>query len=266
MPIRTSYEEGTPSWVDLATTDPAAAQEFYGKLFGWEFEANPTDQGSEYIMARQGGKAAAGMMQQAPEQAAMGIPSMWNSYITTNDLEATLAKVEAAGGSIMMGAMDVMGSGRMAVIVDPGGAVACLWQALDSIGAEVVNEHGAFCWSECQTTEVAATAGFYSELFGWQAQETDMGDLGSYTVFNLPGSKSVGEGIAGAMNPPAPGIPAHWSIIFAVDDCDQRASLATAAGGSVRLAPFDMPIGRLAVIADPQGAAFQILQMNEPAA
>ena len=59
MPVRTGYQHGTPSWIDLSTTDPDAARAFYGAVFGWSFEVNPTDQGGEYIMARKGEHAAA---------------------------------------------------------------------------------------------------------------------------------------------------------------------------------------------------------------
>ena len=74
------------------------------------------------------------------------------------------------------------------------------------------------------------------------------------------------EGVAGSMPPAMDGIPPHWSTVFACDDCDARTAKAVEAGGSVIQEPFDMPIGRLAVLADPQGAVFQMLQMAEPGA
>ncbi len=258
MAERESYAHGTPSWIDLSTTDPASAQQFYGAIFGWQFESNPTDQGGEYIMANKGGKSAAGMMQQAPEQAEMGLPSMWNTYVTVNDVEATVAQAEQAGGSVMMPPMQVMESGRMAVIGDPTGAAICLWEAGEHIGAEVVNEHGALVWNECQTPDVETAAKFYGELFGWGTDEMDMGEQGTYTVFTLNS-----EGIAGGMNPPAEGVPPHWSTVFAVDDADACVEAARQAGGMIIAEPFDLPIGRQAVMADPQGAVFQVIQMAE---
>ena len=93
MPERSSYSHGTPSWLDLSSIDTDASRSFYGQLFGWDYEENPTDQGGSYVMALKGGKPAAGMMQQAPEQAEMGIPPMWNSYVTVDDIEETSARV-----------------------------------------------------------------------------------------------------------------------------------------------------------------------------
>ncbi|MEM9606938.1 MAG: VOC family protein [Actinomycetota bacterium] len=254
MPTRTSYAHGTPSWIDLATTDVAAARSFYGGLFGWAFEENPTDQGSPYVMARKGEHAAAGMMTQAAEQVEMGMPPVWASYVTVADIEATVAKVEGAGGKVMAPAFDVMDAGKMAVLVDPTGAVFCVWQAGEHIGAEVVNEHGALVWNELVSPDVPAAAAFYAEIFGWEAQEMDMGDMGTYTVFNLDG-----EGISGAMAPPMDGMPAHWGVYFQVDDAAATVAAAEAAGASVINPPTPSPAGVLAHLADPQGGMFAVM-------
>ena len=261
MPERESYAHGTPSWIDLSTSDPAGAQEFYGAIFGWDFDAQPTDQGSDYIMARKGERATAGIMQQAPEQAQMGIPPMWNNYVTVTDIDSAVAKVEPAGGTVMMPPMQVMDAGRMAVVVDPTGAVICLWQAENHIGAEVVNEHGALTWNEVQTPDVAAATKFYGELFGWTTEEMDMGDQGTYTVFMLGA-----DGVAGGMAPPMEGIPPHWATVFAVDDADACVETVRTAGGAVVVEPFDLPIGRQAVIADPQGAVFSVIALADQSA
>lgn len=259
MPVRTSYAEGTPSWVDLSTTDPASAQAFYGGLFGWEFEANPTDQGGEYVMASLGGKSAAGMMQQSPEQAQMGLPSLWNTYITVDDIAASAAKVDAAGGSVMMPPMQVMDAGHMAVVVDPTGAVVCMWQANEHIGCEVVNESGALIWNEMSNTDVASAKKFYETVFGMSSVDQDMGAPDPYTVF------MVGEDmVAGAMPPPMEGIPNHWAIYFGVDDTDASVAKATELGGSVIAPAMDIPgVGRIAGVSDPTGAMFFLMQPAE---
>ncbi|NNE11442.1 MAG: VOC family protein [Ilumatobacter sp.] len=257
MTVRTSYQHGTPSWIDLSTSDPDAARKFYGALFGWEFDVNPTDQGGDYIMARKGEHAAAGMMQQQPEQAAMGIPPMWNTYVTVDDIEATVGEVEGAGGSVMMPPMQVMEAGHMAVIADPTGAVVCLWQAEQHIGSEVVNEPGALCWNEVMTNDVPTASAFYSQLFGWGTDEMDMGEMGTYTVYMLGEDAIAG----GTGLPPVEGVPPHWGTVFAVADCDATLEAVTANGGQVMAGPFDTPVGRSGACADPQGATFQIIQL-----
>lgn len=256
MPVKTSYAQGTPSWVDLSSTDPAASQAFYGGLFGWSFEANPTDQGGEYIMASLNGSSAAGMMQQMPEQAAMGLPSLWNTYFTVDDIAATVGSVEDAGGSVMMPPMDVMEAGQMAVVVDPTGAVACLWQAGQHIGSEIVNEPGAFIWSELISSDAKGALEFYSTLFGTSTMEQDMGMDEPYRMLTVDGNP-----IAGAMAPPMEGMPNHWTVYFAVADMDDAVTKTAELGGSVVVPAFDVPgVGKMAGIADPTGAMCMIMQ------
>ena len=62
MPERTEYAPGTPSWVDLATPDLAASEQFYGALFGWDFDVQDTgDPANPYVIATQDEKAVAGL-------------------------------------------------------------------------------------------------------------------------------------------------------------------------------------------------------------
>ncbi|MDZ7732396.1 MAG: VOC family protein [Acidimicrobiia bacterium] len=236
MPTRTQYAPGTPSYVDLATTDTAAARDFYGALFGWDLDEEPTDDGGTYIMCTRNGSVAAGMMAQGPGMVSQGMPPMWSSYVTVADADEAVGRVGAAGGSIVMPAMDVMSAGRMAVFADPTGAVSCVWQPRDSIGSEIVNEHGSLTWTELLTPDVATAAAFYAQVFGWTTEEMPMGDGPPYTVFLLDG-----DGVAGAMNPPMPGIPPVWAVYFAVDDCDATADAATERGATLLAPPSDIP-------------------------
>ncbi len=258
MPERTSYAHGTPSWIDLSTTDPDDARRFYGALFGWEFDEQPTDQGGTYIMATKNSKAAAGMMQQPPPQAEQGMPPMWLSYVTVDNLETTVGKAGGAGGQILMPAMDVMEAGKMAVIGDPTGSAIALWEPKARIGAEIVNEHGALIWNELMNSDVNGAMDFYSQLFGWTTAEQQM-PFGPYTLFNV-GEDTVG----GAMAPPMPAIPNHWAVYFGVDDIEASISIVAEQGGTVLNGPMDIGIGKIAAAQDPQGASFHLMQpMNE---
>ena len=143
MPERTKYAPGTPSWVDIQTSDPTGAKAFYSALFGWEYDDQPVGHDAEgndafYSMATKNGKHVAAI---APLPMP-GVPPHWNTYVTVADVDATAAQVPGAGGSVMMPPFDVMDAGRMAVIADPTGALICLWQATNHIGASLVNEHG----------------------------------------------------------------------------------------------------------------------------
>ncbi|MCB1271525.1 MAG: VOC family protein [Microthrixaceae bacterium] len=258
MATVTEHPAGVPSWTDLATPDPEAAKAFYGELFGWSYESNPTGTpGNDYIMANKGDSAAAGIMLLSEEMAASGMPPVWSTYVTVTDIEATAKKAEAAGGTVLQAPMEVMQAGRMAVLSDPAGAVICAWQPLEHIGAEVINEHGAFTWAELMTPDPAAVEGFYAEVFGWSANTSPMPDV-DYTVFNVEGGNP--DGVAGAMKPPMDGMPAFWGVYFAVDDAAATAERATELGATLMMEPTAMPgVGTLAAISDPQGAMFSIM-------
>lgn len=259
MPVRSSYAHGVPNWVDLSTTDTDAARAFYADLLGWQYRAEPTDQGGTYIMATKDDQVVAGMMQMLPAMQAQGAPSMWNTYVAVDDVDTVVGGVEAAGGQVMMPPTEVMEHGRMAMLVDPTGGVLGLWQARGHHGASLVNEPGAVCWNELQTPDPGKAATFFEAVLGWTSQSQDMGDGSVYTVFNVGD-----EGIAGAMVPPQPEIPTHWSVVFAVDDARAVATRAIELGGAVHAEPFDMFVGTLTVLGDPTGAAFQALQMTPP--
>lgn len=262
MTIVTEYPPGVPSWVDLATPDPDAAQEFYGALFGWTYERNPTGTpGGDYVIANKGVSAAAGMMLLSEEMAASGMPPVWSTYVTVGDIERTAKAAEAAGGSVLQPPMDVMDAGRMSVLADPSGAIICGWESREHIGAEVINEHGAFTWSELMTPDPAAVTQFYADVFGWSANTAAMPGM-DYTVFMVEGGHV--NGIAGAMKPPVEGMPAFWGVYFMVDDAEATAAEAKELGATVMMEPTAMPgVGTLATMSDPQGAMFSIMTPGE---
>lgn len=258
MAEMSSYPEGVPSWVDLATPDPAAAKAFYGELFGWDYEDVPTGgPDNDYTMARKRGLEVAGMMRLSEQMAQSGMPPVWSSYVAVDDLDATVAKVAPAGGTVLQPPMDVMDAGRMAVIADPAGAVIGMWQAGQHIGARIVNEHGALSWNELMSPAIATAPAFYGEVFGWTAQTAPM-PAGDYTVFYVSGGNETG--IAGGMAPPMPGIPPNWGVYFMVDDAAATTAKAKELGAQVLMEPTPMPgVGTLATLLDPQGAAFSLM-------
>jgi uncharacterized protein len=260
MPERTSYAQGTPSWVDLPTSDQAAAKAFYAGLFGWTYDDQPMGEGQVYSMAILGGHQVAAISAQPPEMAAAGAPPMWNTYLAVDSVDDATAKVEAAGGKVAMAPFDVMDAGRMSFVMDPSGAAVALWQAGQHIGATLVNEAGTINWNELITSDPGA-ARFYADVVGLSTETMDMGEGGPYTVFK------AGEAMVGGTTPPQmPGVPSHWHVYFGTDDADATAAKATELGGSVVVPPFDTPVGRIAVLRDPQGAVFSVIKSTPPPA
>jgi hypothetical protein len=259
MSERTSYEPGTPSWVDLSTPDVDASAGFYGALFGWEVEAaGPPEETGGYGMFKLGDKLVAGVGPLMQE----GQPAVWSTYVATDDADAAVARAKEAGGVAIVEPMDVMDAGRMAVVTHPAGGFIGVWQAGRHTGAQIVNEPGALTWNELQTRDPDGAKAFYSALFGWTPEDQEMGDF-TYTVFNLGD-----QGIAGAM-PMPPGVPdevpAYWLVYFAVEDCDASAAKAQELGATQMFAPMDIPgVGRFAVLTDPHGTAFAVIAAAQP--
>lgn len=242
----TKYTPGTPSWIDLSTTDPGAATAFYTALFGWTGEDLGADAG-HYIVLRKNGKDVAALYEAAADQ---GAPH-WNTYITVTDVDATVARVESLRGAVALAPFDVMDVGRMAVAQDATGGFVALWEPRGQIGCTLVNEPGTLCWNELVTTDRARAETFYGRLFGWSSRTTQMGAV-AYTEF-LNGGRAV----AGMME--MQGIPTHWGIYIAVDDTDAAMARAEALGGRIVRPPMDLPYGRAATLSDPQGAVFSVI-------
>ncbi len=254
MPERTEYAPGVPSWIDIGT-DIEGAKQFYGSLFGWEAQdAGPPEETGGYGFFMKDGKMVGGYgPQQNPG------PPFWSTYVSVADIDETAKKVEQAGGNIILAPMDVMSAGRMAVFQDPQGGVISAWQPGEHKGAQLVNEPGSFTWNELNSRDMDAAKAFYTAAFGWEAETHEGGPM-PYTEF-----KVGGESIAGGM-PMPPMIPAqvpqHWLVYFAVDDTDAAVAKVTELGGAVRMPGMDTPAGRIAVVADPQGATFAVIKLG----
>jgi len=250
---------GTPCWVDLSTPDTDASAAFYGELFGWSAtEPGSVEETGGYRTFEQDGKSIAGLMGHMQE----GQPTAWSTYISVADADATARKVAAAGGSTVVEPMDVMEIGRMAYFADPGGAVFAVWQPKTFAGADQFNEPVSLVWNEVLTRDPEAAKAFYPAVFGWGLGKPGFeGAPESYVVWER---ESDGRGVGGMMDitgiEATADVPPHWNVCFAVGDCDATAARCKELGGQVLMEPMSMPIGRFAVLMDPQGAAFNVMQ------
>jgi predicted enzyme related to lactoylglutathione lyase len=248
------WPEGTPAWADLMTSDHEASWDFYRQVFGWEIEDTGPDSG-HYGMAMLKGRPVAGIGQAMPGSEA---PVAWTTYLSVRDLDASAAAASQHGGTVLMEPMDVMAEGRMAVAADPTGGVFGMWQAGNHYGAQVVNQPGALCWNELMTRDPARARQFYAEVFGYEYTKMD-GDF-DYTTIDGEGPGNTVGGLGELSDSVPAGTPPHWMNYFEVKDADASVSTIAEAGGTVMSGPFDSPFGRIAVIADPQGGVFSIIQ------
>jgi predicted enzyme related to lactoylglutathione lyase len=257
---RDQYQPGVPCWVDTLVPDPAQAREFYGRLFGWEFEGPgpmPGDPPGEYFVARVRGRDVAGIGSQPPDVPA----AAWNTHISVSSADEAAEAARRAGGRVITPPFDASPAGRLAVLADPSGAAFCVWQPLDRQGAQVVNEPSAWAMSVLHSQDPDAAKSFYAEMFGWESEPFGPG----MALCRLPGyvggepAQPVPRDVVAAMAPLADDTtPAHWSVGFWVEDAERLADVAPGLGGRVIAAPFDAGGMTQAVLADPYGAAFAV--------
>lgn len=247
-----TYAPGRPNWVDLATADTSAASSFYGEVFGWATEELGPDAGG-YSLLRLHGKQIGGIGPVAdPLQ-----PPSWSVYLATPDADQTASKVTANGGTVLSDPMDVGDLGRMAVFSDPTGAAFSVWQPGRNQGAEVVGENGAMSWAELMTPDLNIAKSFYEHVFPLHTRDIEMADGGTYTLLETPT-----ESVAGAMQiQPEMGMSPHWTPYFSVADLDGTADRAIDLGAT-ELMRQTSDAGRFAIITDPQGATFSMIDPN----
>ena len=253
MGERTQYTPGTFSWTDLNTTDQEAAKVFYAGLFGWNYDDAPVGDGVFYSMASVGGKTVAAISRQPEQQRNAGAPPAWNSYITVENADQTLARAKDLGATVHADAFDVMEAGRMGVIQDPQGAYVLAWQPKDNIGASLVNAPGAMCWNELGSPDLEGSAKFYGELLGWTTSPMEGAPTPYLVISTAAGTTN------GGIRPPAPpGTPPFWLVYFATQDIDAALGKVSELGGNVLVGTTDIGIAKIAVVQDPQGAVFAL--------
>ena len=246
MPEASKYDHGVPSWVDIGTPDLAAGLRFYQDLFGWEAQDMGEEAGRYNIVLKNGRQVAAISPAQDPG------PPRWTTYINVDDVDDIAKRVESAGGTVVVPPMDVMSAGRMAIFADTTGAVIAAWQPGEHTGAQLINEPGAFTWSELSTSDLAKSKAFYSEVFGW-----GWGGSDEYAEAQVNG-RTIGGVMPRSPDMPAE-VPDAWLVYFGSDDVDAQAKKASNKGATVVVQPTDIPnTGRFAVLIDPQGAAFAL--------
>ncbi len=256
------HSPGTFCWVELASSNQAAARSFYTELFDWDVEEVPMTEGSTYTMFHRGGKYTAALYQADPSLPNAS-PDCWGVYVATDDVDASVERASRLGATVLSDPFDVSDAGRMAVVQDPTGAVFCMWQAGANHGVGIKSEAGALCWNELLTRDTGSAAAFYGGLFGWVAHEQEMPPpTGLYTSF------MAGESPAGGMMAIRPewgdDIQPMWATYFSVDDCDACVERAVALGASLLAPSLEIPdVGRFAWLADPRGAAFAVIRLVE---
>lgn len=255
MPLIESTPEGAPVWTDIATSDFPRAQDFYASLFGWTFDEQAPEEYGGYTSARKKGRLVAGLSPHHPEYGSA--PNVWGPYLKTIDVAATANAVSAAGGSVLVPPMHVSPFGHMAVFIDSAQAVIGGWQPETHQGFGLVAEPGAPCWHELHTRDFDRALAFYEQAFGWKISL--MSDTDDFRYATLGEGDEARAGLMDSSRFLPEAIPAHWITYWGSANVDRDCEKIQKLGGLVLRPPEDSPYGRMASVADPMGARFNLV-------
>jgi uncharacterized protein len=261
-------------WYELMTTDADAAGDFYGKVIGWtSTNANMPDMDYRFFSSSDGSDpkdGVGGYMAVTPEMAEHGARPAWVGYIGVDDVDVSVAKLTAAGGAVLMPAMDLAGVGRMAMVADPQGAPFYVMKgASDETSysfAALEPKVGHCAWNELWTSDPAAAKHFYASQFGWSQDghidlpamsEDEAAAPGKYEMLWASDKRFM----LGAVMPKMPDMPVSiWNFYFRVPDIDAAVAVISTNGGTVFSEPMEIPGGDFSVNAtDPHGTAFGLV-------
>jgi predicted enzyme related to lactoylglutathione lyase len=255
------YLPGKFVWYEHVSSDVKKAQAFYGSLLGWKVSPFPMGQ-STYDMILSGASLDTMIGGYATSEDRKG--SHWISYVSVEDVDATVKAVTAAGGKVVEPPSDIPEVGRQARIADPQGAELWVFKNLKGDPPDPDMAHGGvpststgrWVWNELHTTDPKAALAFYEKALGFSHRAMDMGPGGFYYILSKGG---VDRG--GVSSHLRRGVPAHWLPYVAVDDADATIARAKTLGGKVLEPPMDIPgVGRFGVVEDPTGAVLAIMK------
>lgn len=232
-----SYPFGTPFWIETLQPNVSEAAEFYTQLFAWAVE--DLGEKNRALIARLDGQSVAGIT-----QAPGAVPAGWLIHVLVDDVDASIAEAQAAGGSCLLPSLDQNSGGRVAILADPSGIPFCVNDGEGVEGAEIVGETNTWSMSSLHSPDARTSQDFYGALFGWELHE----------VSGAPFSRWSLDGHTIGLLSDAGDAPPHWAVNVAISDADTTAALVESLGGTVVLEPFDTETHRNVVIADPAGA------------
>jgi uncharacterized protein len=255
MPDITVYPPGTPCWAELVSPNPERSRAFYHSLLGCGFRIGPRQRPDDTV----------GLLRDLPvfgiTSAASPAPdhAEWTLYFATENLEASLSAAVELGATVLGETALLDDAGHSTLCVDPTGARFGLWQPLAHPGAGVAGEPGSLIWYELYTRDGTRARDFYSRLLGVTSSDPPGSE---YVILHTDDKPvfaivQVDEDWPESMRP-------HFMLYVAVERATDAVSRVTGGGGRVHLAPFETPFGQVAIVEDPEGGLFSVVEPPKP--
>ena len=249
-------------WADLYAVNPITAARFYRDLFSWNVEVIGEGDNA-YTLLKNGSRPVAGIVARAKsDSAAGGATARWIGYISTTDVNASADKARALGGSIILAPSDAPARGRQALIADAEGAYVGLLNSSAGDPADRLAETGDWIYARLFSRKVEASTQFYKKLAGYDVAENTASPVEGDFLLSSQGFARAG------IIPMAPRSNSRpsWVGFVRVKDVAASTTLAITLGGRAVIPPqFDVLGGRVAVLIDPEGAAFGIFELSPEA-
>ena len=250
------YHVGKFVWFDLLTNDVPGTKRFYGELFNWEFEGEPSDDSSYATIKKNGTPIGSVIYLKRTDEKVS--ESRWLSYLSVPDVDRAADRVRDGGGVVLKEPRDFPDRGRIAVVRDAQGAMLALLRANGGDPPDSDLAIGRWMWNELWTTDVDAAITFYKTLAGFKHETIDLTMGETYRQLKLADRIR-----AGVVPLPWKDVKPNWLPYVAVSDISATVAHAKALGGKVLLEPDDMiRDDSVAVIADPSGAALAIQNLS----
>jgi predicted enzyme related to lactoylglutathione lyase len=243
-------------WADLVTDDVAATKNFYGHLFGWTFE----DLGNNYVVAANDDRPLCGMQQQARPKDRPARPR-WFAYISVSNVEKASRRVTEAGGRVLAPPRKFPKRGEQAICTDPEGAVFGVVKSSSGDPKDFLPDPGDWIWIQLLSRDASKASEFYRAVGGYEVvANTNSNRLSDYIL--------TSEGYARATIRTLPKERAEviptWLPFVRVKSVNESVAQAGALGGKTLVAPRpELFNGKVAVIADPTGAAIGLLEWSD---
>jgi predicted enzyme related to lactoylglutathione lyase len=258
-PPSTEHHAGKMVWADLITPDLAAAEKFYGTLFGWTFHrirAGSTD----YAVAMLDGRPIGGLMEK-PIPAGESHQSAWLTFMAVADVNASKRVAMAHGAKVLADSRSYPMRGRQCVLSDPEGAIFAILASSSGDSPDYLPVTGEWIWSSLHAKDAGAEAAFYQELFGYDVFELPSEDDSEHLILSTDNyARASANSLAAGSTRRHP----HWLNFVRVDNAADITAKVIAMGGRVLVEPrVDRHGGMVAVVADPAGAPFGLMEWSE---
>jgi len=258
-PASSEHHVGKVVWAELVTPDLAAAERFYGGLFGWTFQTIHSGE-SDYALASADGRAVGGLFQKSIATGEHR-QSAWLTFIAVRDADAAKRVALTHGAKVVADSRTYPARGRQTVLTDPEGAVFAILASSSGDAPDFLATPGEWIWSSLLAKDPAAEAGFYQEVFGYEVFDLASEDGLEHVILS---SDDYARASANAFPGGSARRHAHWLNFVRVDDTANSTAKAVALGGRVLVEPHaDRHGGMVAVVADPAGAPVGLMEWSD---